>query len=264
MSVINLEELTIIIPIYVDTPDRYNNAKSVLGYLNHNLKTNLIIHEIIDSETKLDFLSDFKNLQIKHLTEFRSGGNYHRTRQLNEMLNIVTTKIVCNYDIDVILPIDSYIESYNKIMLGEYDIIYPYGNGQYQKRINKTYNRDKFYELYDINIIDDYDIWSAVCGHCFFIKTDSYKKIGGENEKFIAYGPEDVERYERFEKFNLNLGRIDNYVYHFEHDRMEFSNYMNPNFTDNERLLSYIRSLNNEDLINYYENLDYIKKYKFI
>jgi predicted glycosyltransferase involved in capsule biosynthesis len=149
-------------------------------------------------------------------------------------------------------------------MLGEYDIIYPYGNGQYQKRINKTYNRDKFYELYDINIIDDYDIWSAVCGHCFFIKTDSYKKIGGENEKFIAYGPEDVERYERFEKLNLNLGRIDNYVYHFEHDRMEFSNYMNPNFTDNERLLSYIRSLNNEDLINYYENLDYIKKYNFI
>ena len=41
-------------------------------------------------------------------------------------------------------------------------------------------------------------MWNAKCGHCVFINTEKYKKCGGENELFIAYGPEDVERYERF------------------------------------------------------------------
>lgn len=260
----NLKNLTLIIPVYIDSNDRLNNAKTVIGYLNNHFETNVIIHELIDSESKLEFLNSFKNLKIKHIIEERNDDNYHRTRQLNEMLNIVETPVVCNYDIDVILPVDSYIKSVNEIENGNFEVIYPYGKGPYQKRVYQSFDRNIFNKEYDISIINNnYDIWNAAVGHCFFIKTDSYKLCGGENEKFIAYGPEDVERFERFEKFNFKIDRIKNHVYHFEHYRKEFSNHLNPDFKNNEILLNDIRSLDSSQLIEYYKNIEYRKKYNF-
>lgn len=259
-----LKDLTLIIPIYIDSEDRLSNTKSVLGYLNKWFKTNVIIHELIDTDTSLNFLGDYTNLSIKHITEYRNGDNYHRTRQLNEMLNLVNTSVVLNYDIDVILPVNSYIESYNKISSGELDVVYPYGYGKYQKRVYQNFDRTNFNNEYDTLLIDNnFDIWDAAVGHCFFIRTDSYKSCGGENENFIAYGPEDVERYERFNKFGLRIGRIEDYVYHFEHYRREFSSYMNPDFLKNENLLKSIRSMDIELLRKYYKDIDYMKKYNF-
>ncbi len=260
----NLKNLTLIIPVYIDSNDRLNNAKTVIGYIDNHFETNLIIHELVDSESKLQFLDNFKNLNIKHIIEKRNGDNYHRTRQLNEMLNIVETSVVCSYDIDVILPVDSYINSVSEIENGNFEVIYPYEQGPYQKRVYQSFDRNMFNFKYDISLINNnYDIWNAAVGHCFFIKTESYKLCGGENERFIAYGPEDVERFERFKKFNFKLGRINDFVYHFEHYRKEFSNHLNPDFKNNENLLNMIRSLNNDELINYYENIEYRKKYNF-
>jgi hypothetical protein len=35
-----------------------------------------------------------------------------------------------------------------------------------------------------------------------------------ENEGFIAYAPEDVERHHRWNTFGYNIGRVDNHAYH--------------------------------------------------
>jgi len=259
-----LKELTIIIPVYIDSNDRLNNAITVLGYINNHFETNLIIHELVDSESKLDFLHTFKNLNIKHITESRNDNNYHRTKQLNEMLNIVKTSVVCNYDIDIILPIDSYIKSVTEIENGNFDVIYPFGNGGYQKRVYQSFDRHIFNIKYDISLINNnYDIWNAAVGHCVFLKTQLYKICGGENENFVAYGPEDVERFERFQKFNFRIGRVNEYVYHFEHYRKEFSSHLNPDFNNNEKLLNEIRLLNNHEFVKYYENVEYRKRYNF-
>ena len=48
------------------------------------------------------------------------------------------TDIVVNYDCDVILPIESYKSAYNSIMDGVYDVVYPYGQGMYQKQVAAT------------------------------------------------------------------------------------------------------------------------------
>ena len=66
---INLKEATFIIPVCIESTDRLNNSITVLGYLNHHFNTNIIIHELVDGETKLPFLNDFKNLNIKHIVE---------------------------------------------------------------------------------------------------------------------------------------------------------------------------------------------------
>ena len=100
---IDLKNTTFIIPVCVESQDRMNNSKTVLGFLNKHFNTNVIIHEITNDETKLDFLNELKNLDIHHIVEKSDMTKYHRTRQLNEMLDIVNTDIVVNYDIDVVL-----------------------------------------------------------------------------------------------------------------------------------------------------------------
>lgn len=266
---IDLTKTTFIIPVYIESTDRYRNAISVLGFLNHHFNTNVIIHELVEEETKLDFLSKLNNLNINHITE-KFDGKFHRTRQLNEMLDITETPVVVNYDIDVLLPVETCLESQNKILDGVYDVIYPYEEGSNEQiRINRKYNRDLFNKTFDLNLIQkgkfliDFDTWSTKCGHCLFLNTDKYKECGGENENFIAYGPEDSERYERFYKIDYNVGRVGKLVFHFEHYRTPTSNYENPFFKQNQDLYEKISKMSKDEVINYYLNVDYIKKYNF-
>lgn len=261
----NLENTTFIIPLFIESKDRYNNAKTVLSYLNNNFKTNVIIHELIKDSTKLNFLSELTNLNIKHLREIITDDCYHRTRQLNEMLNIVKTPVVCNYDIDVLLPVESYILSEYLIKNSIFDVVYPYGFGKYQYQVDKEFDRLKFNKKSDLTLIseDFLNKERSEYGHCMFFSTEKYKSIGGENEDFISYGPEDAERYERCIRFGLKLHRIKNFVYHFEHSRTEFSNSQHKNYENNIKLYEMIKSLNEDEYLEYYTNLDYEKKYQF-
>jgi hypothetical protein len=274
MNIFDLSNTTFIIPLYIDTEDRLNNTISVLGFLNKNFNTNVIIHELVDNESKLDFISSLENLNIKHLTEKIEDKNYHRTRQLNEMLSLVKTDVVCNYDIDVLLPVTSYIISEKLLYDNIFDVIYPYGFGKYQVKIEKSVNiggvnleldRAIFNENYSISNIENELLTNdrSEYGHCMFFRTDSYKSMGGENENFISYGPEDYERFNRCERFNFRIYRIKDYVYHFEHSRTNFSNKENPDFIKNENLFRNLKSMSDKEHLNYYKSQDYIKKYGF-
>jgi len=63
----DLRKTTFIIPICIESDDRYNNAKSVLGFLNKHFKTNVIIHELTKDDSKLNFLKSLSNLNISHI-----------------------------------------------------------------------------------------------------------------------------------------------------------------------------------------------------
>lgn len=258
----NLKETTFIIPVCIESQDRLNNSITVLGYLNHHFNTNIIIHELVNGETKLPFLNDFKNLNITHILEQSDMSTYHRTRQLNMMLDLVETKVVVNYDIDVLLPVESYIKCVDMILIDNSDVVYPYGDGEYQKRVFTSFNRDNF--NFDLNNIKDgdYNLWNAKYGHCFFINTKKYKQCGGENELFIAYGPEDTERYVRFNKIGYKVDRVNDIVYHLEHYRTPFSNSNNRYFDENIFLFKKISNMTKEEIINYYNSIEYKNKYK--
>jgi len=261
---INLKEATFIIPVCIESTDRLNNSITVLGYLNHHFNTNIIIHELVDGETKLPFLNDFKNLNIKHIVEQSNMSTYHRTKQLNIMIDLVETMVIVNYDIDVLLPVDTYVKSVDMILNGDSDVVYPYGDGVYQKRVFINSDRSNFNFNFDLNNIKigDYDMWNAKCGHCVFINTEKYKKCGGENELFISYGPEDVERYERFIKIGYKVDRVNDFVYHLEHYRTPFSDSNNKFFNENNNLYKKISNMTKEEIINYYNSIEYKNKYK--
>ena len=143
---IDLSQATFIIPIRIESPDRLRNVITTTAFLVENFDTNIIIKEV-DSEgvfqrDALPILQDiveggiFKNFH--HIFEQSDEPLFHRQKVLNEMILEADTEIVVNYDCDAILPIKSYENAYRSIMDGVYDVVYPYGQGMFQKQVAAT------------------------------------------------------------------------------------------------------------------------------
>jgi predicted glycosyltransferase involved in capsule biosynthesis len=229
-----------------------------------------------DGNSKLDFLPNLKNLKIKHHINFLHPLDFfHRTKYLNIMLDEVKTPVVINYDIDVILPVESYVKCRNSIVEGETDVYYPYVFGRGQYKIDQVIERNKFHLSYNPEdllegILEKYPHWGTVplfqseYGHCIFFNTEVYRKEGGENEEFKSYGPEDKERALRFEKLGRNVRWLEGVVFHFEHWRGEDSSGTNPHLEHNVKLMESLNSMSSSDLREYYNNVEYRKKYNTI
>ena len=266
---IDLLQTTFIIPIKIEHPDRYRNAKICLEYLNHNFKTNVFIYEVSDDgETRLDFIGGLKNLNLEHQIQ-KSDGVFHRTKYLNIMLDRVKTPVVSNYDIDVILDVSNYKECQDSIIKGDADVLYPYNYGVSQFRVYESFDYEGFWKsnlsTVFIKRSNSIDTYYSECGHCIFFNTEIYKKYGGENEGFISYGPEDRERMERFKKLGVSVKwKPYDFVYHFEHYRGKDSEKTNPEYPNNVDLFNSLINKSKEDLIDYYSNQEYTNKYKTI
>jgi hypothetical protein len=264
------------IPVRIEHQDRYNNAKSVLGFLNHHFQTNVIIYEVSESgESKIDFLSDLKNLKIDHMVKpLPITEAFHRTRYLNIMLDKVKTPVVVNYDIDVFLPPQSYLICRDRILKGEIDVYYPYSFGTSQYQVLPSVDRTQFnLDFSPQSILSGLGSHSpggirryySEYGHCIFFNTDVYREFGGENEEFISYGPEDKERGIRFKEFTDKVEWLDDVVFHFEHHRGNDSSRANPYTQPNNMLLDKIQSLIKDGgLVEYYRDRPYYKEYKKI
>lgn len=269
---LDLSQLTFIIPVKIESRDRYQNLKTVLGYINHHFMTNVYLFEAHHGETRIDFLETLNNLNIKYFSEVIDKSEpFHRTKYLNNMLNNVNTRLVSNYDADVLLPVQVYKKVCDQLLDTDVDFIYPYGHGLFQKQLFYSkwyedkqkdllyYSMLRFLETWNLSYLDYEDTFLKInessYGHCFFAKTQSYKDAFGENEYFISYGPEDSERYKRFSKLGFNVERYDSYVYHLEHERTVDSNISNPFFTRNNCLYLFLNELNRNELIKFYEKI---------
>lgn len=261
---INLKDTTLIIPVSIESEDREKNAIITLSYLCKHLSTNIIIYEssnILKIDKILNNI-DHNNCKIDYLYNKNTEEIFHRTKFLNIMLNHTKTKVVVNYDIDVLLRPEVYEKCQNLILNGQ-DLVYPYfwGNSQYQVFYS---GRTKLEKTLDLNSLNNNDLNNcrSEYGQCQFFNTETYIKGGMENEGFISYAPEDQERGYRFKKLGYNVMWNDAYIYHIEHSRGVNSSTKNPMMKINNELFEKIKSLSKEELIEYYKNVHYLKQYK--
>lgn len=258
---IDLKNTTFIIPVGIESEDRRINATTTLAYLCKHLSTNIIIYEY-DTESKISkILSKINpgNTKIQHIFKNSSGNPiFHRTKFLNEMLDIVTTPVVVNYDVDILLRPQTYVDCVDMICNKNFDLVYPYFFGDSQWQV-MTAGRDivaKTLLLDDIQARDA-KICRSEYGQCQFFNTASYKAGGKENEGFVSYAPEDQERAYRFEKLGYNVTWMaENYIYHLEHFRGPNSSSENPKMQENNDLFKYIKTLSKEELAKYYLTLN--------
>ena len=272
----NLTDTTFIIPVKIESDDRLRNAITVCCFLLSKFDTNILIKEV-NSEPVFEnealpqikeFIGDTSN--ISYYFEKESDDSFfHKTRYFNELLSKCNTDVVSAYDIDVLLPVSTYLKA-EKMCKGEYDLVYPFGFGTQENQVKwqkKVFASDELVSDF-LNQNFDFSIFESSCqkdraqwGHAQFFKRESYIKGGMENENFKAWGPEDEEKHYRFPKLGYNIGRIFDWVYHLEHSRGDDSERTNIYFHDNLKLMEDIRSLSAEELRNYYNTQEYLKKY---
>ena len=268
----DLTSTTFIIPLRCETADRIRNITTSLVYLLKNFDTQIIIKEHDKESVFLkqvvpmldEVVPPIKMHNIHHIFEETDEVIFHRTRLLNDMLELVETPVVCNYDADILLPLNSYILAQNTILKGyngeDIKCVYPYGIGEFQYQlfikdedvtrfINSNFNFGAFQgkaNLYD-----------AKFGFCQFFDTKEYRRLGAENEGFVAYGYEDDERYHRFNTCSKVL-RLNDMVFHMEHGRTPNSWFNNPHIESNRELWQKLSKMTRKQLEEYYANPDYL------
>ena len=271
---IDLKSCTFIIPVRIESEDRIRNIITVLCYLLDNFDAKVILKEVdqepIFEEELLPQITEYVGDSIKNLTHVFEQSNdpvFYRMQILNEMIDMADTPVIANYDGDVLFKPETYVNSVKMIEDG-YDIVYPYGFGEYQKQV---FADDELVSEFlsndcDFSILDSKSrMYDAQYGHVQFLNRKSYIEAGMENENFRGSSPEDKERHYRFEKMGYKIGRIDDQVYHLEHSRgrnswphsIEGNPYMRENFGVWER----IQQMTGEELKEYYSNQEYLKKY---
>ena len=168
------------------------------------------------------------------------------------MIQDSNTQIIVNYDSDIILDINSYIDSYNKIMNENIDMIFPYekfwnvDNTQTKKIVNNLL------EINSIQINFCKKRRNNSVGGCIFFNRESYIKGGMENENFKAWGAEDDERYSRFLKLGFKVLRLKNYnLYHLNHPRGINSQMHTSYYKENLKELEKINRMNKAQLQEY-------------
>ena len=270
----DLKNSTFIIPIRIESADRMRNIITVVSYLLENFDTKVIVKEVdtepVFKNEVLPQITEFLEDSIDNLTyifEHSDDSVFYRMKIINEMINVSSTEVVVNYDCDVLLKPETCVRAVNMIENG-YDIVYPYGFGDYQKQVfvNDDTVSDFLSSDSDFSILDAKSkIYDAQYGHVQFIKRISYIDAGMENENFRGSSPEDKERFHRFTLLGYNVGRIDDQVYHLEHSRgvnswpnsVQGNPYMRENFEEWEK----IQLMNKDELKKYYLTQEYLKKY---
>lgn len=246
----DLKATTFIIPVRIDHSDRLYNFKTVIHYITYFFDTNLIIIEDGNKShfDEIKIRPDKKNM-INYEFNFNSNNIFHRTKILNKCLTKVTTPVVVNYDLDCLLPIESYIDCQKNILSNTYDIMHPFRSPPGVFYVDKSININ-YYNIKKIN--NSCENEGAGNGFIVYFDTNKYKYMKGENEEFISYGPEDHERIYRAIKLGLKYGTLNGPVYHLEHYRGTNSSSKNTYFDHNNKLYNNIQRMSLDELKKYY------------
>jgi hypothetical protein len=262
--------LTFIIPSKLESEDRVRNMITILINLLSKFDATVRIKECdISPKFEDTVIPQIKNKfgelpsNLFYTYENQQSEFFHKTKILNDLIEESNTEIICNYDADALLPDSSIVRAYDMIKSGISDAVYPYGCGAYQKAV--TYSPETFKKFInsdlDLTQLDQFStISSSTIGWCQFIRRKNYVNSYMMNENFHAWGPEDCELYYRLNVLGNKVDRVNDYVYHLEHQRTNDSWFSNPNWQKNMQLWQWIRGQNKQKLIQYYSNQDYIKR----
>ena len=269
-----MKDLTYLLPCRIESDDRLRNVITSVTYLLKTFPESKVLVKEVDKksnfkESALPQIQKYvgDTSQLKHIFEESDEQFFHKTRILNDLCVAADTPIIYNHDVDVVVPKNSHELAYRSITKEGSDAVYPFGCGIYQWAV--TYSDellDKFLSSHDGKDFDTSIVQKSSVripssiGWGQMITKTAEVSAGLWNEEFISWGAEDCEFYYRLSLFGFKVGRVIDDIFHFEHGRTFNSHYHNPKFQDNDRLWNKIRTLDKEELTQYYSTLQYIQR----
>jgi hypothetical protein len=269
-----MKDLTYLLPCRIESDDRLRNVITSVTYILKNFPEAKVLVKEVDKKSnfKESALPQIRKYvgdtsQLKHIFEESDEQFFHKTRILNDLCVAADTPIIYNHDVDVVVPKNSHELAYRSITQEGSDAVYPFGCGIYQWAVNYSDDLlDKFLSSHDGKDFDTSIVQASSArvpssiGWGQMITKTAEVSAGLWNEEFISWGAEDCEFYYRLNLFGFKVGRVIDDIFHFEHGRTFNSHYHNPKFQDNDRLWNKIRTLDKDELTQYYSTLNYIQR----
>ena len=248
---IKSDSATFVIPIRIDSEERYNNLLTIIDSLLSINNSKIIILEA-DTSTKIE-IKGFSS-RVTHVLVIDCNPVFHRTKYINQLLKIAETHIVGVWDADVIASKEQIEESIMQIKEENAIISFPYDGRFFFLTSDLS---DAFRKKSDFNIFEEQknklslSFGTYSVGGAFIVNKEAYCLIGGENESFYGWGAEDNERVKRMEVLGYNIHRTNGALYHLYHPRN------NSVYADKEVELNSLKELikvsnmHSEELMNY-------------
>lgn len=216
------ENLTFVMSTRIDSYVRKRNLLYVTRRLSV-LGCKIIILEADNTQKLSTGDLDIPNVEYHFVED--TNPCFFRTHYINTLLRMATTDVVSVWDADIVTPFKQIEEAYHYIVDDDYVLSYPY-DGKYVMLTESE--SEKLISGSDISRLESKKLHSyfgrPFCGGAYFVQRQCYLSMGGENEHFTGWGPEDVERQKRIEIMGHKIGWIKHgTAYHLNHPRGKFS-----------------------------------------
>ena len=211
-------ELTIVIPVRMDSKEREENLRAILPYLISYTYATILVMEV-DEEQKF-FLKN-TDKRIKYYFKKDTDVIFHYTRYRNELLIRSETNIVAIWDADVFLTVSQLKAGIEWVKKGVTMCI-PYDGRAFYLSPEDSINARKNLYRYINNCEEESLIpllGRSSVGGVFIINKQRYLQAGGENENIYGWGPEDAERVKRMEILEEPVERVSGPLFHLYHPR---------------------------------------------
>ena len=249
---IDNQNVTFVIPVRIDSPERSANLDVVLEQLSHRKQTFVLILEA-DAMPLYEVKKEYPNVKYSFVEDYDPV--FHRTKYLNQLLQDTKTILVGIWDTDVILSNEQIDNALQDICEGKAVMSYPYDGHFYSCTQEESvfYRRESSMDyLLRLKRTGDSFCMSNSVGGAFLVRKDIYVESGGENEFFYGWGMEDQERVRRLFILGWPVTRVDGPLFHLYHPRNENSRYKNDK-VENESRKEFLKvcSMTSGDLRRY-------------
>lgn len=221
MNRAHLPDLTIMMSTRIDSPSRLANVRASLGYYRKYTDAQLLIIES-DCEPRLREIMLTEFPEVAYIFVEDSSPMLHRTHLMNEEFRRVRTRNAANIDVDIIVPIEQLRQANAAVLSGQYVMAMPYDG---RVVLSPKEFADIFRETLDIEALTEVDAYQqlmfgfASLGGAYVVDVARYRELGWENEHFLCWGPEDMERFHRLDILGHRPLQISGKCYHLPHSR---------------------------------------------
>ena len=163
-----MKDLTVLIPIRVESLVRLENVLAVIRYLRKYFETNIMVLEA--DKRNNGVLCSLLPQNVDYIFVPDNDPVFYRTKYINQMAMKATTEFLAIWDADVVsLPSQVY-ESIIKLRSGKYDICYPY-EGIFLDTSKLI--RDLYLESEDITILEELNDDDCALWHIYAWRSPS-------------------------------------------------------------------------------------------
>ena len=213
----DLTDVTFLVPLRIDSPERKENADTLINYIFRNFNTSVIVLEA-DAPRKHFPETEAKGLNYEFVED--KDEIFHRTKWINRLISMARSPYIAVWDADAIAPPRQIIRAVDSLRIGESVMSFPFDGRFYScdkissDLFKRTLNIDILFE--SIPVMRLMHGYHSV-GGAFMADKEEYLKAGGENENFYGWGPEDTERVKRMEILNLPVHYCEGSLFHLLH-----------------------------------------------